>query len=128
MTNEELLDQYAIQAMNAFIQKFGNHSNVSIALESYQLAERMLETRESVLYRRKQEEDRKQRSANSNLKELDLPIRYHNCLSCEGILMKEDLLEWRERDLRRIPNLGMKGIKMIKEAMSAHGLKLKGQE
>ena len=128
MTNEELLDKYATQAMNAFIQKLGSNSMGSIAIDSFNMAERMLETRESVLYRRKQEEERKHRYANTNLKELDLPLRYYNCLTCEGILMKEDLSEWTERDLRRIPNLGMKGLKMIKEAMAVHGLKLKGQE
>jgi DNA-directed RNA polymerase alpha subunit len=42
--------------------------------------------------------------------------------------MKEDLLNWSERDLKRVPNLGAKGLQFVKEAMVKHGLKLKGQE
>lgn len=132
MTNEELLDKYATNAMNAFIQKLAS-SNAgainygSIATESYNMAERMLDQREITLNRIKQEQERQYRYSNSNIKELNLPIRYQNCLTCEGIWMKEDLNEWTERELRRIPNLGMKGIKLIKEAMAEHGLNLKGQ-
>ena len=46
----------------------------------------------------------------------------------DAIYMKEDLCNWTERELRRIPNLGLKGLTEVKAAMFAHGLKLKGQE
>lgn len=128
MTNEELLDQYAIQAMNAFIQKLGSNSLGSIAMDSFYMAERMLETREAVFHRRKQEEERQRQYATADLHKLNLPVRYHRCLTAEDIYTIERLQEWTDRELRKIPNLGMKGLKLIKEAMAAHGLKLKGQE
>lgn len=132
MTNEELLDKYAIHAMNAFIQKLASNNagsirGGSIATESYNIAEQMLEQRKITFNRIKEEQERQYRYSNSNIKELNLPIRYQHCLTCEGIWMKEDLNEWSERELRKIPNLGMKGIKLIKDAMAQHGLKLKGQ-
>ena len=127
MTKEEYIDQCAIQAMNAQIQKFGISELTAITLDAYKVAERMWERREQIHNYWQSEAERKRRYENSNLKELGLPVRYHNCLTCEDIWMKEDLCNWTERELRRIPNLGMKGIEFIKQAMAEHGLKLKGQ-
>ena len=127
MTKEEYIDQCAIQAMNAQIQKFGISELTAITLDAYKVAERMWEARERVYQHWQSEEERKRRYENSNLRELGLPVRYHNCLTCEDIWMKEDLSNWTERDLKRIPNLGAKGIGLVKQAMAEHGLKLKGQ-
>ena len=127
MTKEEYIDQCAIQAMNAQIQKFGISDLTAITLDAYKVAERMWERREQIHNYWQSEAERKRRYENSNLKELGLPIRYHNCLTYEDIWMKEDLCNWTERELRKIPNLGMKGIEFIKQAMAEHGLKLKGQ-
>lgn len=88
----------------------------------------MWEAREQLYKRREEEAERKKRYEATNLSELGLPVRYHNCLTCEDIWMKEDLCNWTERELKRVPNLGEKGLKLIKEAMTKHGLKLKGQE
>ena len=114
MIKEEYIDQCAIQAMNAQIQKMGINDLTRISLDSYQIAERMWEARERVYQHWHSEEERKRRYENSNLRELGLPVRYHNCLTCEDIWMKEDLSNWTERDLKRIPNLGAKGIGFIK--------------
>lgn len=127
MTKEEYIDQCAIQAMNAQIQKFGISDLTAMTLDAYRVAEKMWESRERVYQHWQSEEERKRRYENSNLKELGLPVRYHNCLTCEDIWMKEDLSNWTERDLKRIPNLGAKGIGLVKQAMAEHGLKLKGQ-
>ena len=128
MTKEELLDHFAVNAMNAQIEKMGITNPFALAQTAYRMAKEMVEHRDRIIQEWEEEEKRKYRYENSNLKELDLPIRYHNCLTSECIQMKEDLCLWTEHDLRKIPNLGMKGLKLIKEAMAAHGLKLKGQE
>ena len=128
MTKEELLDQYAIHAMSAQIAKNGINGIYSISTESYRMAELMWEAREQLYKRREEEAERKRRYEATNLSELGLPIRYHNCLTCEDIWMKDDLCKWTERDLKRVPNLGAKGLQLVKQAMAEHGLKLKGQE
>ena len=128
MTKEELLDQYAIHAMSAQIAKNGINGIYSISTESYRIAELMWEAREQLYKRREEEAERKRRYEATNLSELDLPVRYHRCLTSEDIVMKEDLCNWTEREIRRIPNLGAKGLQFVKEAMVKHGLKFKGQE
>ncbi len=128
MTKEELLDQYAIHAMSAQIAKNGINGIYAISTESYRMAELMWEAREQLYKRREEEAERKRRYEGTNLSDLGLPVRYHNCLTCEDIWMKEDLCKWTERDLKRVPNLGAKGLQLVKQAMAEHGLKLKGQE
>ena len=127
MTKDELLDHFATNAMNAQIQKFGITNPYTLAQTSYRMAQDMLENRRQILAEWKREEEMQHQYATADLKELDLPIRYYRCLTAENIYTKERLCEWTERDLRKIPNLGMKGIKLIKEALAASGLKLKGQ-
>lgn len=127
MTKEELLDHFATNAMTAQIQKFGITNCYTLANTSYRMAQDMLENRRRIFAEWKREEELQHQHATADLQELDLPIRYLHCLRTEGIYTKERLCEWTERDLRRIPNMGMKGIKLIKEAMAGAGLKLKGQ-
>jgi DNA-directed RNA polymerase alpha subunit len=88
----------------------------------------MVNHRERILAEWAKEKENEKRYKNANLIELDLPIRYHRCLVSEDIVMKEDLCNWTEREIRRIPNLGAKGLQFVKEAMVKHGLKFKGQE
>ena len=128
MTKEELLDHFATNAMTAQVEKFGITNPFSLAQTAYRLAIEMVNHRERILAEWAKEKENEQRYKNANLIELDLPIRYHRCLSSEDIVMKEDLCNWTERELRRIPNLGAKGLQYVKEAMAKHGLKLKGQE
>jgi DNA-directed RNA polymerase alpha subunit len=128
MTKEELLDQYAIHAMSAQIANKGINGIYSISQEAYRMAELMWEAREQLYMRRNEEAERKRRYEQSDLSDLGLPVRYHNCLTCEDIWMKDDLNNWTERDLKRIPNLGAKGLQFVKQAMIEHGLKLKCQE
>ena len=128
MTKEELLDHFAVNAMNAQIEKMGITNPFALAQTAYRMAKEMVEHRDRICQEWKQEEEQQFRYKNANLKELNLPIRYYNCLTSENIYMKEDLCNWTERELRRIPNLGLKGLTEVKAAMFAHGLKLKGQE
>ena len=88
----------------------------------------MLDNRRRIQEEWKANEERQQEYANADIHELNLPIRYYRCLIAEGIHTKKRLCEFTEREVRRFPNFGEKGRKLLKEAMTEHGLKLKGQE
>lgn len=127
MTKEELLDHFATNAMNAQIQKFGITNPYTLAQTSYRMAEAMLDNKRRINEEWKQEEKRQQQYASADLHEFNLPIRYLRCLQSENIHTKQQLCEWTDREIRRIPNLGAKGRRLLQEAMDASGLKLKGQ-
>lgn len=127
MTKQELLDNFAINAMNSQIEKFGITNPHSLAQTAYRVAQEMLENRNRIIAEWKRDEEQQQQYANADLHELNLPIRYLRCLQAENIHTKERLCEWTERDIRRIPNLGAKGRRLLQEAMDAFNLKLKGQ-
>jgi DNA-directed RNA polymerase alpha subunit len=127
MTKTEILDHFALYAMQAQIEKMGITNPFAMAQTSYRLAVEMLEHRDRILREWQREQEMQHKQINSDIKELDLPIRYHRCLVSEQILMKQDLCNWTEREMRRIPNLGAKGLQFVKEAMALHGLKFKGQ-
>jgi len=128
MTKTEILDHYALYAMQAQIEKMGITNPFAMAQTSYRLAVEMLEHRDRILREWQRDQEMQHKQINSDIKELDLPIRYYRCLVSEQILMKQDLCNWTEREMRRIPNLGVKGLQFVKEAMALHGLKFKGQE
>ena len=128
MTNEELLDHFATHAMTAQIQKFGITNPYTLAQTSYRMAIDMIDNRRRIHEEWKREEEQQQQYANADLHELNLPVRYFRCLTSEGIYTKSKLCEWDIREIRRIPNLGLKGLKLLKEALAEHNLKLKGQE
>lgn len=127
MNKEELLDHFAINAMTAQIQKFGITNPYTLAQTSYQMAEAMLDNRRRINEEWKRQEQQQQQYDNADLHELNLPVRYFRCLTAEGIYTKAKLSEWDIRDIRRIPNLGAKGRKLLQEAMAEAGLKLRGQ-
>jgi predicted DNA-binding protein YlxM (UPF0122 family) len=55
-------------------------------------------------------------------------VRAYNCLRAGGIETIGDLLKYSERDLCRIPNMGRKSIKDIKEVLASMNLMLKAVE
>lgn len=126
MTNEELLDHFAINAMNSQIEKFGITNPYNLAQTSYRVAQDMLENRTRIIAEWKREEEQKIEYATADIHELNLPIRYYRCLIAENIHTKKKLCEWTERDIKRIPNLGPRGLRYLKEAMQAEGLKFWG--
>lgn len=128
MTKEELLDHIAITAMAAQIQKFGITNPYTLAQTSYRMAQDMIDNRRRIHDEWNREKEQQEQYASADLHELNLPVRYFRCLTAEGIYTKEKLCEWDIRELRRIPNLGAKGLKYIKEALAESNLKLKGQE
>ena len=128
MTRTEMLDHFAVNAMKAQIEKMGITNPFAMAQSSYRMAAEMLEHRDRILQDWQKEQETQHRHKASDLHEFDLPVRYHRCLISEDILMKQDLCNWTEREIRRIPNLGVKGLQFIKQAMAMNGLKFKGQE
>ena len=128
MTRTEMLDHFALNAMKALIEKMGLTNPFAMAQTSYRMAVEMLEHRDRILREWQKEQETQHRHKASDLHEFDLPVRYHRCLIAEDILMKQDLCNWTEREIRRIPNLGVKGLQFIKQAMATNGLKFKGQE
>ena len=127
MTNEELLDHFAINAMNSQIEKFGITNPHSLAQTAYRVAQNMLENRNRIIAEWKRDEEQKIEYATADIHELNLPIRYYRCLTAENIYTKKKLCEWPEIDIKRIPNLGPRGLRYLKEAMAQEGLKFKGQ-
>ena len=58
------------------------------------------------------------------VEELDLSHRILNCLHNEEIFCIKDLCNKNEYDLLKIPNLGMKSMKKIKNVLEKNGLSL----
>lgn len=128
MTKTELLDHFATHAMKAQIQKTGISNCALLAHSAYQMAIQMLDHRERIFHDWQKEQEIQHKRQNPDIQDLNLPIRYQRCLISETIFMKQDLCNWTERDIRKIPNMGIKGLQFVKEAMVLHGLKFKGQE
>jgi DNA-directed RNA polymerase alpha subunit len=127
MTKEELLDHFATHAMAAQIEKMGITNPYALAQTAYRMAKEMIDHRGFILREWQAEQERQEEYENSDIKDLDLPIRYERCLTAESIWTKRKLCEWTERDIRRIPNFGERGRQLLKQAMAEHGLKFKGQ-
>jgi DNA-directed RNA polymerase alpha subunit len=123
MTKEELLDTFAIEAMKALVAT-GKYNMESAVRFAYQVAENMVDEKYRILEKWKINEDIK----TDSIEKLSLGLRYEHCLRSENIYTITQLKQWSVRELRKVPNLGMKGIKQIEYAMSVIGLHLKGQE
>ena len=123
ITKEELLDKFATEAMKALIAT-EKHNAGSASRLAYQIAESMIDEKHRILERWKVNEDIK----TGGIDKLNLPVRYEHCLRSEGIHTTAQLQQWSVRELRKVPNLGVKGIQHIDYAMLAIGLHLKGQE
>jgi DNA-directed RNA polymerase alpha subunit len=128
MNKTEMLDHFALYAMQAQVEKMGVTNPFAVAQSSYRMAAEMLEHRDRILQEWQKEQETQHRHKASDLHELELPVRYHRCLISEDILMKRDLSNWTEHQIRKIPNLGVKGLQFLKYAMAVHELKFKGQE
>jgi len=56
--------------------------------------------------------------------ELELTVRYANCLKAENIYYIGDLIQRTENELLKTPNLGRKSLNEIKEVLASRGLTL----
>ena len=119
MTKEELLDQFAFEAMKIGIEK----NSTAIAREAYNIAEEMLERRQGILDKWTLTEAVR----DDGIDKLYLTVRSERCLKAEGILTITQLQGCTFNNLLKIPNLGRKSINEIIEQMAAMGLKLKGE-
>lgn len=128
MTKEELLDHFATHTMIAMLTKEPLRDRSIIAQTAYRMAQDMLEVRTRIHREWEEEAKQQERYKTADLEELNLPLRYFRCLRAEGILSKKELCEWSMRDLRRVPNLGAKGIQFVKEALAVNGLRLRAEE
>lgn len=128
MDKKEMLDQLAFSVMISQVEKFGITNPHAMASSAYRLATEMLDRRDLIHSEWERDEEQQRLFKAADLHELNLPVRYFNCLRSEDIYTKEQLTHWDIRELRKIPNLGAKGVRLVREALAEFGLKLKGEE
>ena len=123
LTNESLLDHFALEAMKTLIAKRDGDSRDAYRLagDAYIIAERMLEHRQKVFEQWKREKEIEQ----DGIWKFEFTVRTQNCLQAEGICTVQQLQNYRERELMKIPNLGRKSVNEIIEQLAVHGYKLK---
>ena len=119
MTNEDRLDQLAMEAMTASIVNSGIHNAYTLALDSYILATEMLKRRQVIL------EARVIGKSSQFIDELELTMRTSNCLKEAKIHTVGQLEQWTRDELLRLPNLGRKSLKEVEEQLEKIGLKLR---
>jgi hypothetical protein len=61
---------------------------------------------------------------NSEIDVLELTVRSKNVLKAEGIFTIKKLVQYTERDLIRLPNMGRKSLNEIKEHLAVNGFVL----
>jgi DNA-directed RNA polymerase alpha subunit len=119
MTNEDRLDQLAMEAMSAAIVSGGIRNAYTIALDSYILATEMLKRRQLIL------EARVIGKSSQFIEELELSMRTSNCLKEAKIHTVGQLEQWTRNELLGLPNLGRKSLKEVEEQLEKMGLKLR---
>jgi len=123
MNREELLDQFAIEAMKAIQHQESMVSVHNVAIRAYGIAEKMLECRQAVL----DSWALKNAIVEDGIERLELTVRSEHCLKAEGIYTITQLLGCTEQRLLKTPNLGRKSLREIIEQLDARGLKLRGR-
>lgn len=74
------------------------------------------------------DEDRKEKSLQKSIEELDLSVRPLNCLKRAGINTLEELTKKSEEDMLKVRNLGRKSLEEVIEKLSALGLSLSNKD
>ena len=123
MTKEELLDQFAMEAMRAIQHQEGLVGVHNVAIRAYGIAEKMLDCRQAIL----DSWALKEAISEDGIERLELTVRSEHCLKAEGIYTVTQLLGCTEQRLLKTPNLGRKSLKEIIEQLDARGWKLRGQ-
>lgn len=122
MTKEQLLDQFATEAMKSIQHQEGMVAVHNVALRAYGIAEKMLECRQEIL----DKWELKEAVSVDGIEKLELTVRSERCLKAEGIYTMSQLLKYSDFGLLRIPNLGRKSLREIIEQLEARGMKLRG--
>lgn len=74
------------------------------------------------------EEDKKTRTLDMPIEELDLSVRSYNCLKRAGINTVAELTQRTEEDMMKVRNLGRKSLEEVVNKLAALGLSLKESE
>jgi DNA-directed RNA polymerase alpha subunit len=119
MNKEELLDTFAIEAMKASILRGGIDNAFSLSIDCYNLAEQMLNRRESIL------KGEKDSLLFKSIDEFGFTFRSINCLKAAGVFTIDQLLQHSPNDLLKMPNLGLKSQKEIIDILATHGVELR---
>lgn len=123
MNKEELLDQFAIEAMKAIQHAEGEINVMNVATRAYGIAERMLLSRQAVL----DQWALKEAISIDGIELLELTVRSANCLKAEEIYTITHLLTYTQNRLLKTPNMGRKSLREIIEKLDIRGLKLREQ-
>ena len=67
-------------------------------------------------------------AGNQPIDSIGFSTRVTNVLCAVGVTRLDELARYEERDLYRLPNLGKKSIREIREVLEAHGLVFGMQE
>ena len=59
---------------------------------------------------------------------MSMHVRVTNCLQWAGINSLDELLQWKESELRELPNLGRIGMIFLTDCLAAGGYKLKEED
>lgn len=119
MTNEDRLDQLAMEAMKAAVVNGGIRNAYTLALDAYILATEMLNRRQLIL------EARVIGKSSQFIDELELTVRTSNCLKEAKIHTVGQLEQWTRNELLGLPNLGRKSLREVEEQLEKMGLKLR---
>ena len=119
MTNEDRLNQLAIEAMKAAIVNGGIRNAYTLALDAYILATEMLNRRQVIL------EARVIGKSSQFIEEMELTVRTSNCLKEAKIHTVGQLEQWTRNELLGLPNLGRKSLREVEEQLEKMGLKLR---
>ena len=76
----------------------------------------------------KTEDDKQQQILKMAIEEMDLSVRYYNCLKRANIHTVEDLTKKTEDDMLKVRNLGRKSLEEVIHKLESYGLALKPQE
>jgi DNA-directed RNA polymerase alpha subunit len=123
MTQEEMIDNFAIQAMKAAMNGvvFSNRNQLShVANNAYILAEEMIKSRTDALTRLNNHQ-----LPSQYVEGLELTVRTANCLKAAGIYTIGQLQQWTANELLKLPNLGRKSQKEVSEKLAEIGLALR---
>ena len=74
------------------------------------------------------EEEEKDKVLDMTIEELDLSVRYYNCLKRAGINTVLELTQKSKDDMMKVRNLGKKSLEEVQEKMGTLGLSLKSNE
>ena len=109
----------AKEALSQAANLLGEHLKLFIDLsEEARLAEVLVE----------KDEKGKEKILEMTIEDLDLSVRYFNCLKRAGINTVDDLINKSEEEMMKVRNLGKKSFDEVKEKLQSLGFELSSEE